>query len=321
MPTDPDSLSEQQSRIVYMGTPAFAAIILEGLLHEKWQISGVVTQPDRPRGRGRKVSLSPVSSVAKANEIPLLQPQKMKEEGFLKKLNDLHPDLIVVAAYGKILPAEVLSLPRLGCINIHASLLPAYRGAGPIQQAILDGQKQTGITIFRMEAGVDTGDMIAAEPLAIGPDETAGELTERLALLAARMLTPTLRDLIQGRASLKPQDHEKTTFAPVLKKEDGRIDWGHSAEAICNRIRGLDPWPGAFTFLNGKRLRIWQASIEKSGVSSQPGELLAVSEQALIIQTGAGSLCIKALQLEGKKRMAAGEFIRGNKLQAGEKLG
>ncbi len=312
---------KQQGRIVYMGTPAFAAIILEGLLQDSWQISGVVTQPDRPRGRGRKVSLAPVSTVAKTREIPLLQPPQMKEAGFLKDLGDLRPDLIVVAAYGKILPAEVLSLPRLGCFNIHASLLPAYRGAGPIQQAILDGQKQTGITIFKMEAGVDTGDIIASEPLDIGPAETAGELTGRLALLAARMLTPALRNLIQGKASLKPQSHEKATFAPVFKKEDGRIDWNHPAEAICNRIRGMDPWPGAFTVLKGKRLRIWQASLEENGPSGQPGEILAVSEQGLTVQTGAGSLCIKTLQMEGKKRMQVGEFIRGNKPQTGERLG
>ncbi len=321
MPIDPSPQQEQQHRIVYMGTPDFAAIILEGLLQSGWPISGVVTQPDRPRGRGRKVSLSPVSSVAKTSELPLLQPYKMKDDGFLKSLNDLQPDLIVVAAYGKILPPEILSLPRLGCFNIHASLLPAYRGAGPIQQAILMGEKQTGITIFRMEAGVDTGDMIASEPLDIGPEETAGELTERLALLAARMLTPILRELVRGRATFTPQNNEKATFAPVLKKEDGRIDWSHSAETICNRIRAMDPWPGAFTFIKGKRLRIWQASIEKSDVPNPPGEILAVSKQDLIVQTGAGGLCLKALQGEGKKRMTAGDFIRGNKLQAGERLG
>ena len=304
-----------------MGTPAFAAIILERLLEDGWNVVAVVTQPDRPRGRGRKVFPQPVSQVARAGGILVLQPKKLKDPVFLEDLADLRPDMIVVAAYGKILSREVLSLPPLGCYNVHASLLPAYRGPAPVRWAIMNGEERTGITIFRMDEGTDTGDLLAAASLEIGRNETAGMLTERLAGLAARIITPALRDVVEGKARLVPQDHAKATAVPILKKGDGRIDWSLSAEAIRNRIRGLDPWPGAFTFWLGKRLRLWEVEVAAKGSGGKPGEIVSVSDQGVRVQTGSGTLRLKTLQLEGGRRMSTEEFVRGHRMQPGETLG
>lgn len=308
-------------RIVFMGTPAFAAVVLEGLLQDGWNVVAAVTQPDRPRGRGRKVMPPPVSQVASANGILVLQPKQSRDSVFLEDLSDLHPDMMVVAAYGKILPLQVLSLPPLGCYNVHASVLPAYRGPAPVRWAIINGEKATGITIFRMDEGMDTGDVLVTESLEIDPKETAGELTERLARLAARMLTPALRDIVEGRARFVPQEHEKATVVPILKKGDGLIDWGLPAESIRNRIRGLDPWPGAFTFWRGKRLRLWEAATRDQGSKGEPGEILSVAGHGIGVQTGRGTLGLMSLQLEGGRRMSAEEFLRGHKMQPGERLG
>ena len=215
---------EDQLRIVFMGTPTFASIILEGLFEDGWNVVGAVTQPDRPRGRGRKVSTPPVSEVAQAHGILVLQPKKIKDRVFLEDLEDLRPDMMVVAAYGRILPHDVLFLPPLGCYNVHASVLPAYRGPAPVRWAIINGEETTGITIFRMDEGVDTGDLLVSDSLEIGPNETAGVLTERLARLAARMITPALRAIMEGKARFVPQEHDKATVVPILKKGDGRAD-------------------------------------------------------------------------------------------------
>ncbi len=312
---------ESTPRIVFMGTPAFAAIVLEGLLRDGWNVVAAVTQPDRPRGRGRKVLPPPVSQVAGAKGILVLQPKRIKDSVFFEDLSDLRPDMMVVAAYGKILPRHVLSLPPLGCYNVHASVLPAYRGPAPVRWAIINGEKTTGITIFRMDEGMDTGDVLVTESLEIDPNETAGELTERMAHLAARMLTPALQDIVEGRARFVPQEHEKATVVPILKKGDGLIDWGLPAESIRNRIRGLDPWPGAFTFWRGKRLRLWEAEARDPVSAGKPGELLSVAGHGIRVQTGEGTLGLKSLQLEGGRRMSAEEFLRGHKMQPGERLG
>ncbi len=312
----------EDARIVFMGTPVFAATILEGLLGDGWKVVGVVSQPDRPRGRGRKVVPSPVSEVARQAGIPLLQPVRLREPGFLEALSELAPDLIVVAAYGRILPPEVLSLPRLGCYNVHASLLPAYRGASPIQWAIIRGETRTGITIFRMDEGMDTGDVLASEALEIEPGETAGALSERLARLAVRILTPALREVVSGRARLLPQEETGAGYAPLLKKSDGKIDWSLPAESIRNRIRGLDPWPGAFTTWRGRRLRVWEAEVEPGGGrGGEPGEILSVEGGKVRVQTGEGILRLESVQLEGGKRMPVDRFLRGNRMEAGERLG
>ena len=308
-------------RIVFMGTPTFASIILEGLFEDGWNVVGAVTQPDRPRGRGRKVSTPPVSQVAQAHGILVLQPKKIKDGVFLEDLTDLRPDMMVVAAYGRILPRDVLSLPPLGCYNVHASLLPAYRGPAPVRWAIINGEETTGITIFRMDEGMDTGDLLVSDSLEIGPDETAGMLTERLARLAARIITPALRDIVEGKACFVPQEHDKATVVPILKKGDGRIDWSLSAESIRNRIRGLDPWPGAFTFWRGKRLRLWEAEAKDAGSAGKPGEVLSVDDEGVTVRAGEGTLRLKSVQLEGGRRMGVEEFLRGHKMTPGENLG
>jgi len=251
----------------------------------------------------------------------LLQPVNIKDSVFLEDLADLAPDMMVVAAYGKILPREVLSLPPLGCYNVHASLLPAFRGPAPVRWAIINGEGKTGITIFRMDEGMDTGDLLVAESLEIDPHETAGNLTERLAKLAARILTPSLRDIVEGKARFVPQDHEKATVVPILKKGDGQIDWGLPAESIRNRIRGLDPWPGAFTFWRGKRLRLWEAETNDRGSAGEPGEVLSVADEGVRVQAGGGTICLKSVQLEGGRRMLVEEFLRGHRMQPGERLG
>ena len=321
MGSDLNQDREEYPRIVFMGTPTFASIILEGLFEDGWNVVGAVTQPDRPRGRGRKVSTPPVSQVAQAHGILVLQPKKIKDGVFLEDLADLRPDMMVVAAYGRILPRDVLSLPPLGCYNVHASVLPAYRGPAPVRWAIINGEKTTGITIFRMDEGMDTGDLLVSDSLEIGPDETAGMLTERLARLAARIITPALRDIVEGKARFVPQEHDKATVVPILKKGDGRIDWSLSAESIRNRIRGLDPWPGAFTFWRGKRLRLWEAEAKDAGSAGKPGEVLSVDDEGVTVRAGEGTLRLKSVQLEGGRRMRVEEFLRGHKMTPGENLG
>ncbi len=312
---------EEYPRIVFMGTPTFASIVLQGLLEDGWNVVGAVTQPDRPRGRGRKVSAPPVSQMAQAHGILVLQPKKIRDGVFLEDLADLRPDMMVVAAYGRILPRDVLSLPPLGCYNVHASLLPAYRGPAPVRWAIINGEETTGITIFRMDEGMDTGDLLLAESLAIGPNETAGMLTERLAGLAARIITPALSDIVEGRARFVPQEHDKATVVPILKKGDGRIDWSLSAESVRNRIRGLDPWPGAFAFWRGKRLRLWEAEANDAGSAGKPGEVLSVDDEGVTVRAGGGTLRLMSVQMEGGRRMRVEEFLRGHKMTPGENLG
>ena len=312
---------EGHPRIVFMGTPTFASIILEGLFEDGWNVVGAVTQPDRPRGRGRKVSTPPVSQVAQAHGILVLQPKKIKDGVFLEDLADLRPDMMVVAAYGRILPRDILSLPPLGCYNVHASMLPTYRGPAPVRWAIINGEETTGITIFRMDEGMDTGDLLVADSLAIGSNETAGMLTERLARLAVRIITPALRDIVEATARFVPQEHDKATVVPILKKGDGRIDWSLSAESIRNRIRGLDPWPGAFTFWRGKRLRLWEAEAKDAGSAGKPGDVLSVDDEGVTVRAGGGTLRLKSVQLEGGRRMRVEEFLRGHKMTPGEKLG
>lgn len=309
-----------QTRMVYMGTPAISASILEGLLQTCRSLVGVVTQPDKPRGRGRKVTPSPVKQLALDHGIPVLQPHSVGDPVFLDALKSIGPDLVVTAAYGKILKAASLSIPPLGCFNIHFSLLPSYRGPAPVTWALLNGETETGITLFRMEEGMDTGDIVAVRSLAIDPDESAGELTQRLTVLARELLPHALEDVVRGRAASVPQDPSNVTYAPLLKKADGRIDWQLSAGEVRNRIRALDPWPGAFTFWKGKRLRLWEACVESEDSSGTPGEVLSLSETGLKVQAGTGVLSIRSLQLEGRRRMEISSFIRGQTIKAGDRF-
>lgn len=310
------------ARTVFMGTPSFASIILRGILDSGWNVVALVCQPDRPRGRGRKVQPPPAKLEAAARSIPVLQPEQMRDPPFIKCLQALEPDWILVAAFGRILPPEILRLPHLGCYNVHASLLPAYRGAAPIPWAILNGETSTGITLFRMDEGLDTGDILAAAPLAIGPDETAGELAERLARLAVEILPGAMEQVLNGTASLVPQDHSRATFAPPLSKKDGEIRWTLSAEEIRNRVRGFDPWPGAYTFWRGGRLRLWNAAaVPEAEAGREPGEVVGVSGEGLHVATGQGILVVRSLQVEGGRRMTVEEFLRGHRLRPGERFG
>jgi methionyl-tRNA formyltransferase len=312
--------NKEDTRIVYMGTPWFSAWILEGLLQEGWNVAGVVTQPDRPRGRGRKVTPSPVKEAAEARRIRVLQPATVRDPTFLEELRGLGTDLIVTAAFGQILTSGLLALPPLGCFNVHFSLLPAYRGPAPVARALLNGDKETGITLFRMEEGTDTGPVLAAGSLVVDPEDTAGSLTERLAGLAREILPRTLDEIARGTARGSPQDASRATYAPMLRKDEGRIGWTQGAEEIRNRIRGLNPWPGAFTFWQGKRLRLWKAGLGPEEAGGAPGELVHVSAQGIGVRTGRGVLVVRSVQMEGKNRVDVADFLCGHRVEVHDRF-
>jgi len=311
-------------RIVFMGTPALARVSLEALLREPdFQVIAVVTQPDRPKGRDLKLRPSPVKEVAVRASVPVLQPEKARDENFISELRRLQPDLIAVAAYGQILPRSVLELPRFGCLNVHTSLLPKYRGAAPIQWAILNGDPETGVTIMKMDAGLDTGDILTQRTTPIQPADNAQTLHDRLAQLGAELLVRTIPDYIAGKIQPRPQPPEGVSHAPKLKKEDGRIDWNLPASAIVNRIRAFTPWPGAFTFSSAQPhaqlLKIWVGEIVAR--SGQSGEILQADKSGIVVGCGQESLRIVTLQREGGRRMAAAEFLAGHPLKVGETFG
>lgn len=306
-------------RLVFMGTPAFAVPILRALIHSEDNVVAVVTQPDKPAGRGKKLSPPPVKVLAQKHGIPVLQPEKIKDPAFIEKLKDLAPDLIVVAAYGKILPKEILEIPPHGCLNVHASLLPKFRGAAPINWAIISGEKETGITIMLMDEGMDTGDILLQEAIPIGPEETAGELHDCLAELGARLVVEAIRGLKEGRIAPRKQPEEGVSYAPLLRKEDGLLDFSRPAHELAALIRGLDPWPSAYTYFRGKLLKLFRPQVISGETSAAPGEIVSL-EDGLTIATGDGLLQVKEVQPEGKKRMSAAEFVRGYRPQIGEKL-
>ena len=307
-------------RVVFMGTPEFAVPSLEVLLKSDDQVVGVVTQPDRPKGRGQQLSLSPVKLIAQREGLPLLQPTKMKDPGFLAELSAWAPDVIAVAAFGRILPSVILSLPTRGCVNVHGSLLPKYRGAGPIQWALINGETETGITTMLMDEGMDTGAMLLQATMAIGPDDTAGSLSARLAEIGGRLLVDTLAQLKAGTLTPRPQDHSQATLAPLLKKEDGVINWVMSATSISNRIRGLTPWPGAFTFLHADRWTICRAAAISEVTALLPGQITALHKDAIHVATGEGVLAIRELQPANSRRMPAAQYLAGHPLQVGMQL-
>lgn len=308
-------------RIVFMGTPEFAVPSLEALLKSDDQVVGIVTQPDRPKGRGQTLTPSPVKRIAQREQLPLLQPTKMKDPAFLAALAAWKPDLIAVAAFGRILPPAILNLPSRGCLNVHGSLLPKYRGAGPIQWAIMNGETETGITTMLMDEGMDTGAILLQERLAIVPDDTAGTLSPRLAELGGRLLIKTITQLKAGTLVPCQQDHSQATMAPLLKKEDGVIDWTMSATAIANRIRGLTPWPGAYTFVEEDRWTIWRAVAITEQVKDPPGTVTQVTKDAVHVATGHGVLVLTELQPANRRRMAASQYLAGHPVLAGSILG
>ena len=309
-------------KVVFMGTPDFAVGTLEALIEAGHEVIGVVTQPDKPKGRGKTLMATPVKEVALKHQIPVYQPKKVREAGFTETLGRLAPDVIVVAAFGQIITKEILDIPRFGCINVHASLLPAYRGAAPIQWAVINGEKESGVTIMQMDEGLDTGDMIDKVVVPLAEDETGGSLFDKLSQAGARLCVKVLKDLEEGNAVREKQPEESTTpYASMISKKMGEIDWNRSAKSIEQLIRGLDPWPSAYTKLKGKTLKLWKAEAQKENVpEGVPGEVVKVERDTFCIQTGDGILKIEEVQLEGKKRMDTAAFLRGFHLSQGERL-
>jgi len=308
-------------RIVYFGTPEFAVPALERLLASPHHVVGVVTQPDRRRGRGQKTSDSPVKARAVAAGIPVLQPERLKDPAFMPALSELRPDLGVVAAYGKILTDEVLAAPPLGLINIHASLLPKYRGAAPVHRAIIAGETMTGVTIMRVVKALDAGPILAIAERRIGPDETSLDVERALAILGAELLIPTIDTMESGFINETPQDDESATYAHRLKKEDGLVDWTRPALEIRNLIRGLHPWPHAYTFLRGKRVILLRAIASGEQPREQPGTVVQAQNGRLAIAAGDGVVDIGELQAEGSRAMSAREFLAGHHLAPGDRAG
>jgi methionyl-tRNA formyltransferase len=308
-------------RIVFMGTPEFAVPSLAALLQSDHRVVGVVTQPDRPKGRGQELAVSPIKQLALQNNIPILQPIKMKDPAFLESLAAWKPDLIAVAAFGRILPKTILDLPRRGCVNVHGSLLPKYRGAGPIQWAIINGERETGITTMLMDEGMDTGAMLLQEKMPIAPDDTAGTLSAKLAGVGGRLLIETIAQWEKGTLVPQPQDNAQATMAPLLKKEDGLLDWTLTAGQLANRIRGLTPWPGAYTFAKGGRWTIWRASATGQSATAAPGTIHAATKDAILVATGKGLLAITELQPANSRRMTAAQYLAGHPLAPGLVLG
>jgi methionyl-tRNA formyltransferase len=312
-------IDKKHMRVIFMGTPEFALPTLEGLIDSGVKIVGVFTQPDRPKGRGRKLEPSPVKRLAEEHGLPVFQPERLRDKDAIKQVRSLKPDLVVVVAYGQILPQEVLDIPKYGCVNVHASLLPRHRGAAPINKAIIDGDPMTGVTTMQMDAGLDTGDMLVKKSISIFPNENAGELHDRLAQLGREAMEETLARLCAGTLSPQKQDDSRSSYAPMLKKEDGLIDWKRPAAAIHNQVRGLYPWPGAFTHLDGEVLKIADTRI--ADTSGNPGEILVLENSGVVVACGEGALQIRRLQLPGKKMLPAADFLRGVKLKVGQKLG
>ena len=308
-------------RVIFMGTPSFAVPILRAIHKSNHEVIGVVTQPDRPRGRGRKLGISPVKELAMGLCLPVMQPETTKDEVFIGEVKRMLPELIVVAAYGRILTRDLLDIPPLGCINIHASLLPKYRGASPIQWAVVNGERKTGITIMKMDEGMDTGGILLAQEVEIGDEDTAQSLHDRLAQVGASLIIKAMDQLDKGTLRPIPQNHRKATYAPPLKKEDGLIDWSQDARDIFNRIRGFNPWPGAFTYLKGLRIKIFSGEIINEEVGERAGEVVQSGSEGVKVTTGKGSFLIKEVQLEGRKRMSIREFLIGNEIPPGTQMG
>ena len=314
-------------RAVYMGTPEIAATILSEVLKSEHEVVAVVTQPDKPKGRGHEMAFPPVKEVALAAGIPVLQPQKARDPEFLEELERLNPDIILVAAYGKLLPKTILDLPKFGCINVHASLLPKYRGSSPIQWAVINGDEKSGVTIMHMAEEMDTGDMILTKEVVLDKEETAGTLHDKLAVIGGPLLLEAMDLLATGRAPRTRQNHEEATYVKMLDKSMGNIDFKQPAVVLERLIRGLNPWPSAFTKLDGKMLKIWKADVlsdeelPKEKKQEQPGTIVSVEKDGFGILTGDGILFVKELQLEGKRKMLTEEFLRGFQIEEGTILG
>ena len=302
-------------RVVFMGTPDIAATCLNKIIEKGFDVVGVYTQPDRPKNRGMMLAFSPVKEVAIAHNIPVFQPENFREEETVQQLRDLKPDVVAVVAYGRILPQKVLDIPAKGCINIHASLLPAYRGSAPYQWAVLDGLQETGVTAMYLCREMDAGDMIDTAKTSIGENETAGELLDRLAVLGADLLDKTLRAIENGTVQSVPQDHSKATYAPMLDKSMCPIDFTKTAQQVHNHVRGMNPWPVATMELKGKRFKVYETAVIHENSNAIPSMVLGLTKTGLRIACGEGVIEIRTLQAEGGKRMAAPDYFRGHPLE------
>lgn len=309
-------------RVVFMGTPDFSVGTLQAILDAGHEIVGVVTQPDKPKGRGKSVQMTPVKELAVQHELPVYQPIKVRDPEFVEVLKTLEPEVIVVVAFGQIIPKSILDIPRYGCINVHASLLPKYRGAAPIQWAVLNGEKESGVTIMYMDTGLDTGDMLSKVIVPLEQEETAGSLFEKLSTAGAKALVDILPQLESGSVQPEKQPQESPNdYARMISKADGKLDFTRPAEELERWVRGMSPWPSAFTSLHGKTLKVWKTTVQDRKTEMGPGTVVGADRTGIYVQTGDGVLCIEELQLEGKKRMTADAFLRGCHVEEGTVLG
>lgn len=308
-------------KIVYMGTPDFAVAPLEALIRAGHQVTAVVTQPDKQRGRGKEVQMTPVKECALKHNIPVFQPIKIKEKEAVDRLREYPADIFVIAAFGQLLSEEILAMPPFGCVNIHASLLPSYRGAAPIQWAILNGEKETGVTIMQMEKGLDTGDMLLKKAIPIEPKETGESLHDKLMEVGAELIVEALPLIESGKIIPEKQEDSKSSYASRLNKEMGHIDWNKDAEELERLVRGLNSWPSAYTSYRGKTLKIWEADVSGEQSGKLPGEITQVGKDFVDVACGRDTLRIYSLQLEGKKRMAVKDFLLGYEIKQGMMLG
>ena len=304
-------------KLIFMGTSNYALPSLKALIEGEDDIIGAVTKPDRPKGRGRKLTPPPIKELADEHHLPVFQPEKVKERSFIDLVGELAPSMIVIVAFGQILPQALLELPPLGCINLHPSLLPNYRGPAPINQALINGDRVTGVTTIKMDAGVDSGDILFQEPVTIEKEDNFIALHDKLAIVGANLLKKTLDKIKDGTAIPFPQDSSQATSAPFLKKEDGRIAWDKSAREIFNLIRGMNPWPGAFTCLGDKILKIFNSSVLQSEKKEIPGTICSLTSGGIKVATGEGLLMVTQVQLQGRRKMGVDEFLRGHKIVPG----
>ncbi|MDB0438282.1 methionyl-tRNA formyltransferase [Clostridioides difficile] len=304
-------------KIVFMGTPDIAVPCLQKIIDENYEILGVVTQPDKPKGRGKKLGMSPVKELAIENNIPVYQPIKARDKDFIETMKSLNPDVMVVVAFGQILPKEILEIPKFGCINVHVSLLPKYRGAAPINWVIINGEEKTGVTTMYMDEGLDTGDMILKTEVNLDENITAGELHDKMMNIGAETLKETLKLIEEGTAPREVQNHEEFSYAPIMNKSLGNIDFSKNAKEIHNLVRGVNPWPSAYTTYNGVTMKIWKTKVLEEESTKDAGTIIEVNKEGIKVSTKDKVLLIEEIQMPNKKRMLVGEYIKGNTIEIG----